>query len=81
VKGSTLCNNPRNHYPVTAELMRKWSKEVVDELATPEEPSSSIVAELSDWRAARSTQSKELKASKKETGSDTNKLLDQFLKI
>jgi hypothetical protein len=48
VKGSTLCNNPRNHYPVSAELMRKWSKEVVDELATPEEPSSSIVAELLD---------------------------------
>jgi hypothetical protein len=76
VKGSTLRDNPQNHYPVPGELMRKWSKEISDAKVTVDELLLRLVADLVEEKAERRTRSKALKDSKKEAGSSSDRLLD-----
>jgi hypothetical protein len=80
VKGTILRDNPRNHYPISGELMRRWSREVSEQASTIEEPSSKLVTEFVEEKAERRNRSTALKA-KKDTGSSSEKLFEQILKI
>jgi hypothetical protein len=57
-KGKTCWRNqklnaldkPEHHYPVPAELFRRWSKEIIDEISTVEQPSQEIIVALVAWK-------------------------------
>ncbi len=61
--------------------MRKWSKEIKQNLSTPDEPSSRMIAESVEHRSERRHRSTALKASKKEAVSSTDKLFEQLVKM
>jgi hypothetical protein len=57
-KGKTCWRNqklnaldkPKHHYPVLAELFQQWSKEIIDEVSTVEQPSQEIIVALVAWK-------------------------------
>lgn len=84
VKGSVLRDNPKNHFPISSELMRRWSKEIKEGNSTPEEPSSRLAAEFAEEKATRQARAKGSNASaaSKTAGStNTERLMDKYMQM
>jgi hypothetical protein len=79
VYDSPDCDNPRNHYPVSEDMMRRWSQDVMESNATIDTPPSWLVLEFAEEKEEKRIRAKALRESKKEAGSSTEKLLQQVL--
>ena len=61
VKGSILRDNPKNHFPISSEFMRRWSKEIEEGNSTPEEPSPYLAPKFAEEKVTRRARAKNSK--------------------
>ncbi|KAI9772130.1 MAG: hypothetical protein M1840_001419, partial [Geoglossum simile] len=75
-----ICSN--NHYPVSGEIFRQWSREIADGLSTVEQPSQQIIVLLVNWRERerkKSTQAQQAPKPAEDISSTTNQLLQTLI--
>jgi hypothetical protein len=71
-----------NHYPVTAELLRLWNKEIIIQRSTVENPSSHVVCKLVTWKLRdKKVSGKNMSGQQEQDGNSTTDQLIQTLLI
>ncbi|KAH0562442.1 hypothetical protein GP486_002867 [Trichoglossum hirsutum] len=75
-------DNAAEHYPVSGEIFRRWSREIADKLSTVEQPSQQIIVLLVNWRERdrkKSAQTRQTSRPADDISSTTNQLLQTLI--
>ncbi|KAI9770770.1 MAG: hypothetical protein M1840_003020 [Geoglossum simile] len=75
-------DNVADHYPVSGEIFRRWSREIADGLSTVEQPSQQIIVLLVNWRERerkKSTQAQQAPKPAEDISSTMNQLLQTLI--
>jgi hypothetical protein len=76
------CDNAAEHYLISGEIFRRWSREIADKLSTVEQPSQQIIILLVNWRERerkRSTQAQKTPRPADDISSTINQLLQTLI--
>jgi hypothetical protein len=75
-------DNAADHYSVSGEILRWWSREIADRLSTVEQPSQQIIVLLVNWREKerkKGTQAQQTPRPAEDISSTTNQLLQTLI--